>query len=294
MSKASARRARARAEADDLALRDAEARTKGPDVKKRWTITDIKEPKYRLTEKQRESMREFLDGQNLILAGSAGTAKTWLACYLALRELLTEGTPTKQIIIVRSTVQAREQGHLPGTLADKFAPFENPYRDKFTELTGRPTAYDNFKELGQVQFYSTSILRGESWDNAIVILDEVQNLTFDEIDSVATRLGRDSRIIVAGDTKRQCDLGPRETSGVHQFMRVASLIGGFYTQHFTREDIVRSAFVKAWICAVESIQTRKPDGEGLEHTPVSRVVGVARRSFDALVSGVRTATLRPR
>lgn len=294
MGKQRAKRAWERQERDDLLARDAEARTKGPDVKKRWAVTDIKEPKHQPTAKQRDAMRAYNAGSGLALIGSAGTGKTWLACYIALRDLLSEGTPTKRVIFVRSTVQGREQGHLPGTLEEKAAPFENPYRDKIADLTGRPTAYDNFKELGKIEFYSTSILRGESWDDAVVILDEVQNLTWPEIDSVVTRIGKNSRLIVAGDTKAQCDLGAREATGVHDFMRVISLMGGFHVEIFTQADIVRSAFVKAWICAVESIQSRKQNGAGVEHSLISRIVGVARRGIHALVSWVRPSALRTR
>lgn len=294
MSKARARRERERQERDELLKREAEARSRGPDVKKRWTRLDIREPEFKITDKQHNVIRQFAAGSNLILVGSAGTSKTWLACYLALRDVLAEGSPLEKVIFVRSTVQAREQGHLPGTLDEKSSPFESPYRDKLATLTGRPTAYDNLKEIGKVEFFSTSILRGESWDNAVVVLDEVQNLRWDEIDSVVTRLGKNSRIIVAGDTNAQCDLGPREATGIHLFMRVAARMGGFHVERFTQADIVRSAFVKAWICAVESIKVKEPNGEGVEHSLVSRTVGIARRGFHALVSRVRQATLRPR
>ena len=175
------------------------------------------------------------------------THNTFLACYLALTELLERTNNYDKIIIIRSAVPTRELGFLPGTIEEKAAMYEMPYADIFGELLGKGSSYQDLKDAKKLEFCTTSYIRGLTWDNAIIILDESQSATFHEINSVITRLGKNTRLIVAGDTP-QTDLRKRgEKSGLDEFIAVASQMKYFSVIHFTYDDIVRSEFVKEWI-----------------------------------------------
>jgi phosphate starvation-inducible protein PhoH len=221
--------------------------------KKSWTKHDLKHIKP-LTSTQEEMFRAFFEGKHICAHGSAGTGKTFIAIYLALNEMLHAQT-IDQIIIVRSAVPTREMGFMPGTLAEKEALYELPYAEMFAEILGKRDSYQNMKDAGVVRFCTTSYVRGLTWDNAIVIIDEGQNMTFHEIDSIVTRLGENSRVIFAGD-QRQSDLSNsrrQEQSGLESLINVATAMSAFAVIRFTKHDIVRSAFVKSWICACEEI-----------------------------------------
>ena len=155
------------------------------------------------------------------------------------------------MIIVRSVVPTREIGFLPGDLNDKVSVYETPYKDICAELIGRSSTYDDMKEAGIVQFMPTSFIRGLTWDNAIVVVDECQNMTFHEINSIVTRLGQNSRIIFTGDTN-QTDLRPVDC-GMTKMLSVVDNIETFAKVKFTTDDIVRSNIVKSWIVAAEAV-----------------------------------------
>ncbi len=229
---------------------NAMAQQEGP-TRKTWSIHDLKTVKP-LTPNQEIVFHDFFSGDNVCIHGSAGTGKTFCAAYLALAEMLDKDSPIDKIVIVRSAVPARDIGFLPGTLEEKIAVYEQPYIDIFSELLGRPASYQNMKAARKVEFYTTSYLRGLTWDDTIVIVDEAQNMTMTEIDSIMTRLGCNTRIILCGDTKYQQDLR-RENTGIHQLVKVAERMAGFSVVEFTVEDIVRSNLVKQWIMARESV-----------------------------------------
>lgn len=218
--------------------------------RKKWSIHDLN-PIKPLTPMQEDLFHAFFNGKNICAHGSAGTGKTFLALYLALSEVLEKRNQT-HIIIVRSAVETRKVGHLPGTLEEKMAEYERPYRDIVAELVGRASTYDDMKQAGVIQFMSTSFIRGLTWDNAFVIVDECENMNFHEIDSVMTRMGKNSRVIVAGDII-QTDLLMRsnDITGMPRFLKVVEKMSSFATVEFTRNDIVRGDFVKSWIEASE-------------------------------------------
>lgn len=218
--------------------------------KKSWSIHDIKSIKP-LTITQEDMFRTWFDGNHVCAFGSAGTGKTFIALYLALNEVLQKYQ--NQIIIVRSAVPTREIGHLPGTLEEKIALYERPYSDMLWELIGRSSTYQDMKDAKVVEFMSTSFIRGLTWDNAIVIIDEFQNMTMEEIDSVITRIGKNTRVILCGDIKHQCDLRRGETTGAQNVINVLEHMNNFELIHFTKEDVVRSEFVKSWIMAREHL-----------------------------------------
>lgn len=218
--------------------------------RKKWSTHDLKTIKP-LTPSQQDLFHAFYENDHICAHGSAGTGKTYLAFYLALNEILNKETPQNRIIVVRSVVPTREVGFLPGDLSEKVAVYESPYKDICSELVGRSSTYDDMKEQGLIQFMPTSFVRGLTWDDAIVIVDECQNMSFHEINSIVTRLGQNSRIIFTGDTN-QTDLRPVEC-GMEKLLEVVGNIQTFETIKFTYHDIVRSDIVKSWIMATEEL-----------------------------------------
>jgi predicted ribonuclease YlaK len=204
-----------------------------------------------LTENQNKFFQAYKQGDYFIaLHGVAGTGKTFSALYKAIEEVLDKSNTFEKIIVVRSAVQSREIGHLPGTIDEKMDIYQQPYRQICETLFGRKDAWDRLEEQGHIEFISTSFIRGMSFDNAIIIVDEMQNMTFEEIDTVMTRVGNQSKIIWCGDY-RQTDLNKKknDVSGLLKFFDIAYHMGAFTRIEFTPDDIVRSSLVKDYILA---------------------------------------------
>jgi predicted ribonuclease YlaK len=184
------------------------------------------------------------------LHGVAGTGKTFCALYKAIEEVLDKSNPFDKIIVVRSAVQSREIGHLPGDVNEKMEIYQQPYRQICETLFGRKDAWDRLEEQHHISFISTSFIRGMSFDDAIIIVDEMQNLTYEEIDTVMTRVGYRSKIIWCGDY-RQTDLNKRknDVTGILKFFDIAQHMSAFTRIEFTVDDIVRSSLVKDYIMA---------------------------------------------
>lgn len=182
------------------------------------------------------------------------THNTFLALYLGLLDVLDNYEQRDKIIIVRSAVPTREQGFLPGTLEEKQMHYEDPYRDALAELFHKKTTYDDMKDSHVIEFITTSFIRGLTWDNAVVIVEEVQNMTWHEINSVMTRIGHNARIIFTGDLV-QTDLNRRsnDQTGMVDFIKVVEKMNDFSLIKFTTHDIVRSGFVKNWIETCEEL-----------------------------------------
>ena len=216
--------------------------------KKSWCIHDLK-PVHPITKNQRILFDSFFDGKNIVASGTAGTGKTYLAFYLAFTELF-ESNSIDSIIIIRSAVQTRNLGFTPGTLEEKMSVYESPYRDICGDLFSRYSTYDNMKKEGYISFMSTSYIRGATWPNTIVIVEEVENMNTHEINSVITRLGKNSKIIFTGDYA-QTDLRGNDKTGINNLINIANNMASFKVINFNRNDIVRSALVKEWIIAKE-------------------------------------------
>lgn len=204
-----------------------------------------------LTETQRKFYEAYKRGDYFIaLHGVAGTGKTFIALYKALEEVLDKSNPFTKIIIVRSAVPSREVGHLPGDIDEKTEIYRQPYQQICHTLFGRSDAYQRLEEQGYIEFISTSFIRGMSFDDAIIIVDEMQNMTYEEIDTVMTRVGHRSKIIWCGDY-RQTDLNRRknDVSGILKFFDIAKYMKEFSRFEFSPDDIVRSSLVKDFILA---------------------------------------------
>lgn len=219
--------------------------------KKHFSTHDLKSIKP-LNYVQETMFESFIQGNNIVAHGSPGTGKSFIALYLSLLEMLNKKNGINKIIIVRSVVNTRDVGFLPGDISEKLAPYEVPYKDIVNHLLGKYDAYDTMKSLDCIEFIPTSFVRGLTWDNCIIFIDEIQNMNFHELNSVITRTGENSRVIACGDIA-QNDLFNKKNdiTGLPKFLNVVRRSGVFDEIIFTRHDIVRSDFVKKWICAVE-------------------------------------------
>lgn len=203
---------------------------------------------------QEQTFQAYDAGDHLLLHGMAGTGKTFISFYLALDEIFSDPeTPYYDITVIRSVVPTRDIGFLPGKEEEKIGVYEEPYKAISNELFGRGDAYDILKQKNLINFMCTSFVRGLTLNNTIVIVDEVNNMSFHELDSLITRLGENCRLILCGDF-RQSDLTKKqEREGLINFMKIIDHLSGFEHIEFTQNDIVRSKLVKEYIIARENL-----------------------------------------
>lgn len=198
-----------------------------------------------ITFTQQRVFRDYEAGKSLVLHGYAGTGKTFLALYLALRSI--EAGDYDKVVIVRSLVPTRDAGFLPGDIKTKAEVYEGPYASICAELYNRGDAYTILKNKGVIEFSPTSYIRGLTIDNAIIIVDEAQNLSYHELDSILTRVGNNCRVVLSGDYRQTDLLKEAEKAGFKKILdRLAKMEEISFVEFFV-EDIVRSGFVKAWI-----------------------------------------------
>ena len=209
-----------------------------------------------ITKNQEKAFTLYEEDNHLILSGSAGTGKTFIALYLALEEVLDKDTPYDNIVLIRSVVPTREIGYLPGNEEDKKDAYTGPYRAITAELFGVGDAWNKLKQTGVINFETTSFIRGTTFNNAIVIVDEMQNLNFHELDSVITRLGRDCRFIACGDYYQSDFDKDKERNGILKFMNIVEHMKDFEIVEFGWHDIVRSGFVRDYIMTKEMLEIR--------------------------------------
>ena len=204
-----------------------------------------------ITRSQREVFDAWKDGDNLALVGTAGTGKTFLGMYLALEEVMDKSTPYESLRIIRSVVPTRDVGYLPGTIEEKLNAYTGPYRAIASELFEDDKAYDKLTHNKHITFESTSYIRGVTFDNSIVLVDEMQNLNFHELDSVITRIGNCSKIIFCGDYKQSDFTKSNDKEGINKFLEILEQLRHFSIVHFNWEDIVRSGLVRDYIMTKE-------------------------------------------
>lgn len=210
-------------------------------ISKNFTPRSIK-PK---TLNQQLAIESFEDGKHLLLHGVAGTGKTFIGLYLALKEVIAENY--KKVVIVRSVVPTRDIGFLPGKIEQKVEIYEAPYKAIVNDLFRRGDGYEILKKKYMLEFLTTSFVRGITLSDCIVIVDEINNMTFHELDSIITRLGENTKIIFCGDF-RQSDLRfADEQIGLEKFMKVLNKMESVAHVEFDMNDIVRSGFVREYI-----------------------------------------------
>ncbi len=201
-----------------------------------------------LTQNQKHAFDSFKNDKNLMLHGIAGTGKSFMAMYLSLKQILgDQESPYKRIVIVRTVVPTRDMGFLPGNTKEKTKVYEAPYYAICTELFGRGDSYEYLKSKNLIEFISTSFIRGITLNDCIVIVDEMQNATLHELDSVITRIGHNCKIIFCGDFRQSDFTREHEKNGLTDFMRVVRSMRSFDLIEFEANDIVRSALVKEYI-----------------------------------------------
>lgn len=207
-----------------------------------------------ITENQAKFVEYYESGKNCGLIGSAGTGKTYTAVAMALKDIMTKERYDK-LIVIRSAVQSRDQGFMPGTEKEKMAYFERPYIDIVNDLFECPHAYGTLKSSGRIEFMSSSFLRGLTFDNAVIIVDECQSMGYAELSTIMQRIGHNSRIVFCGDTK-QNDLikSKYDTTGLPKMLQVFSRMPSFATVKFTVDDVVRSGVCKEFILAEEELE----------------------------------------
>ena len=206
-----------------------------------------------VTDSQKLVFESWKKGINQFLFGCAGTGKTFISLYLALQEVLKNETPYDKVIVVRSLIPTREIGFLPGDEEDKAALYQVPYSNMMQFMFEQPNEqafsmlYDRLKAQGSFYFLSTSFLRGLTFDNSIIIVDECQNLNFHELDTIITRVGQDSKIMFCGDFG-QSDLAKlNERNGLMDFLQILQEMQEFNCTEFDIGDIVRSGFVRSYL-----------------------------------------------
>ena len=206
-----------------------------------------------ITDNQKIVFDSWKEGKNHFLFGAAGTGKTFISLYLAMQNVLDLKSPYERVVVVRSLIPTREIGFLPGDEEDKAALYQVPYQNMVKFMFEQPNEqsfinlYDRLKGQGSLYFLSTSFLRGFTFDNAIIIVDECQNMNFHELDTITTRVGQDSRIVFCGDFDQSDLQKMNERNGLHDFLRILEEMDEFNCVEFTIGDIVRSGFVRSYL-----------------------------------------------
>ena len=212
-----------------------------------------------LTPAQEKVFEHWNEDKNLFMYGAAGTGKTFVALYLALKDVLNENTPYDKVYLVRSLVATREIGFLPGDHEDKSSLYQIPYKNMVKYMFEMPDdgafemLYGNLKAQETISFWSTSFIRGTTLDRAIVIVDECQNLNFHELDSIITRVGEDTKIIFCGDVQQSDLVKTNERNGVLNFMSILQTMKEFGMVEFGVEDIVRSGLIRSYLISKISL-----------------------------------------
>ena len=214
-------------------------------------------------ENQQKVFDAWAKEKNLFLTGSAGTGKTFVLLHLALKAVLDKGQPFDKVVLVRSLLPSRDIGFLPGTLEEKSDLYQDPYRILIKYLFEMPSEqghqilYSKLIEQGSLEFYSTSFLRGQTFDRSIIIVDEASNMIFQELDTIMTRVGQDSKICFAGDMA-QSDLRKTngEQDGYHNFQAILEEMEEFEVVEFGIGDIIRSGLVRSYLIAKTNMRIK--------------------------------------
>ena len=191
--------------------------------------------------KLRESIR---NNEITIVSGLPGTGKTYIACAEALK-LIKSRPKYKKILLVKSVTQLKgeELGHLPGDLNEKFDPYLGSFIDNFEKIIGESLTR-KLRELGLINIQPLAFVRGRSIDNTIIIVDEAQNITLDNMRTLMTRIGDNSKMIILGDVKQK-DLRNKKDSSLGVIIEKFNHIENFGCVELRDpEDVVRNPIIK--------------------------------------------------
>jgi predicted ribonuclease YlaK len=208
-----------------------------------------------ITETQKKFFDAYDNDKHLVAHGVPGSGKTFISIYKALQEVFNEYSDKDTVYVVRSLVQTRSIGFMPGNETEKQGYYETVYRNMVKYMFQLPSEadfdmlYDNLKSQKTIKFYNTSFLRGLTFDNCVIIVDEFANLNFHELDSIITRVGENCRIIFSGDAEQTDLINTNEKNGIHDFMRILQIMPSFEILDFGIDDICRSGLVKEFILA---------------------------------------------
>ena len=217
--------------------------------------TDMMRDIEPLTPNQQLLFNAYAENKNIVAYGCAGTGKTFITFYNALKDVLDQETPYEKVYIIRSLIPTREIGFLPGDHEDKSTLYQLPYKAMVKYMFEMPTEadfemlYGNLRAQDSIDFWSTSFIRGTTFDKSIIIVDEYQNLNYHELDSIMTRVGQDSKIMFCGDATQSDLVRENERNGIVDFMRILRMMSSMEVIEFGVEDIVRSGLVKEYILA---------------------------------------------
>ena len=220
--------------------------------KKEIGFTDLTKIKP-VTDNQKTVFETWQKGKNQFLFGCAGTGKTFISLYLGLQDVLNDKKPQDKVVVVRSLIPTREIGFLPGDEEDKAALYQVPYSNMMQFMFQQPNEqafsmlYDRLKSQGSFYFLSTSFLRGLTFDNSVIIVDECQNLNFHELDTIITRVGQDSKIVFCGDFGQTDLTKTNEKNGLMDFLQILQEMNEFNCVEFDIGDILRSGFVRNYL-----------------------------------------------
>lgn len=210
-----------------------------------------------LTKNQEKVFDSYKAGQNLVLSGSAGTGKTFLALYLGLNDILDKNNTMQKVVIVRSALPTRDMGFLPGEKEEKEAAYMDPYISTVNELFNDKEGWKKMISFKNIEFITTSFIRGITLNDSVIIVDEAQNCNYHELCSIITRVGKNCKLILCGDYYQSDFVKDNDKSGLYSFINIINNMKSFDHIEFSWKDIVRSGLVRDFIMTKEMLENNK-------------------------------------
>ena len=193
-----------------------------------------------LSDKQKEFFAAIEKNTITIATGPAGTSKTFTACYAAIKNL-SSTSPINKIILTKPIVEAGENlGFLPGSVDEKMAPYMESFVTTFHKIIGKQM-FDKLKESDRIEMRPVAYMRGSTFNNAFMILDEAQNMNFHQLMTYITRLGENSKMVICGDVS-QHDI-KHNLVALPEFQKMIQNVNSIGTFNFEKKDIVRNKII---------------------------------------------------